>query len=483
MLHDCEQLCSASPTPDRRVPYGYAGAAHRRDSDAVGGDSDSPVEYMIVSQTPERPPHEIDEPDPHRDNMLAPSPGSGGHGCDVRPSRQPGPRHPRLEMQSSSPDRDPGVRPPPPQPRSNHYIPERRGWGAPSSHHAGRIPHPAPRRQGRRGTSDTSDEDDRGGYHGYHGYHHGSGGQRSGRDPPGRGMYTTRRQPLALDKFDGVSREWEDYQEHLGQVAGWNGWTEAETVMQLGAALRPPASTVMRDLAPSQKQNLSLLTQALSSRFAPQGRQVAYRTDYYNRVQIKGESVDDFGRALKYLYRKAFPLKDIEGDEYELVERYSQGLWYENVQEDVRRAKCHTLDEAITTAIEGQSIAKAIRSRKSRLAAAILPTGAPDDGTPAPTAAPLSATATSEGQMKALIASAIKAEMQRQSREDAERRRQRRADATCYLCQRKGHFRAECKSRPAEQSPPWRGRRPPTGNDDRRRAPAPPPSPPQPQLN
>ena len=88
------KLRSASPAPDRRVPYGYAGAAHRRDSDAVGGDSDSPVEYMIVSQTPEQPPHEIDEPDPHSDNMLAPSPRAGGHSCDVRPSRQPGPRHP-----------------------------------------------------------------------------------------------------------------------------------------------------------------------------------------------------------------------------------------------------------------------------------------------------------------------------------------------------------------------------------------------------
>ena len=76
------KLRSASPTPDRRVPYGYAGAAHRRDSDAVGGDSDSPVEYMIVSQTPEWPPHEIDEPDPHSDNMLAPSPRAGGHSCD-----------------------------------------------------------------------------------------------------------------------------------------------------------------------------------------------------------------------------------------------------------------------------------------------------------------------------------------------------------------------------------------------------------------
>ena len=83
------ELRSASPTPDRRVPYGYAGVAHRRDSDAVGVDSDSPVEYMVVSQTPERPPHEIDEPDPQSDNMLAPSPRAGGHSCDVQPSRQP----------------------------------------------------------------------------------------------------------------------------------------------------------------------------------------------------------------------------------------------------------------------------------------------------------------------------------------------------------------------------------------------------------
>ena len=72
--------------------------------------------------------------------------------------------------------------------------------------------------------------------------------------------------------------------------------------MQLAAALRPPASAVMQDLRPSQKQHVQTIMQVLSSRFAPQGRQIAYRTDYYNRVQIKGESVDDFGRALKDLH-------------------------------------------------------------------------------------------------------------------------------------------------------------------------------------
>ena len=268
------KLRSASPTPDRRVPYGYAGAAHRWDSDAVGMDSDSPVEYIVVSQTPKQPrhqPHEIDEPEPHSDNMLAPSPKTKSHGCDVWPSRQPGPRHTPPEMQSSSPDRNPSIYPPGqttiyqrgsptrltatgapssprgplplshehplsrehppihehPHPREGHpRVPPPRTFRTPRSvprpetppsHRAGRIPHPAPRRRDRGDTSDTSDED---GHGGCHGYHHGSRGQRSRRDPPGRGMYTTRRQPLALDKFDGVSREWEDYRECEAQMSG-----------------------------------------------------------------------------------------------------------------------------------------------------------------------------------------------------------------------------------------------------------------------
>ena len=135
-------------------------------------------------------------------------------------------------------------------------------------------------------------------------------------------------------------------------MAGWNQWGESEAAMQLAAALRPPASAVMQDLRPYQKQHVQSIIQVLSSRFAPQGRQIAYRTDYYNRVQIKGESVDDFGRALKDLHRRAFPSKGLEGDDSELIERYAQGLWDEDVQRDVRRAKCSTLEACITVAIE-----------------------------------------------------------------------------------------------------------------------------------
>ena len=135
-------------------------------------------------------------------------------------------------------------------------------------------------------------------------------------------------------------------------MAGWNQWSESEAAMQLAAALHPPASTVMQDLCPSQKQHVQSIMQVLSSRFAPQGRQIAYRTDYYNRVQIKGESdIDDFGRALKDLHRRAFPSKGLE-----LIERYAQGLWDEDVQRNVRRAKCSTLEACITVAIESQSI-------------------------------------------------------------------------------------------------------------------------------
>ena len=315
---------------------------------------------------------------------------------------------------------------------------------------------------------------------------HGSTGHRPRigmhRGPPRNIRPPTRRQPLNLDKFDGTSRDWTDYQEHFDQVAGWNQWSESEAAMQLAAALRPPASAVMQDLRPYQKQHVQSIMQVLSSRFAPQGRQIAYRTDYYNRVQIKGESVDDFGRALKDLHRRAFPSKGLEGDDSELIERYAQGLWDEDVQRDVRRAKCSTLEACITVAIESQSIAKAIRGRRSRLAAAVVP----GDAGATPAAPPSRQTVNppngareagiTPADLKKLITDTFRAEMAKLETGG----RTGRADVVCFYCQRRGHYQSDCRQRQAGRPPAGReGRAPPQGpSRERQSAPLPPATPP-----
>ena len=89
--------------------------------------------------------------------------------------------------------------------------------------------------------------------------------------------------PLATGKpklhptpFDG-SCPWDDYKAQFELVAELNGWDDSTKALYLATNLRGPAQTLLGDLDPHQRKDLTALTEALEARFGSASQNELYK--------------------------------------------------------------------------------------------------------------------------------------------------------------------------------------------------------------
>jgi hypothetical protein len=156
----------------------------------------------------------------------------------------------------------------------------------------------------------------------------------------------TNRKQKEPDKFDGKSGDWVDFCAHFETVANWNGWNHQEKASQLTMCLRGTAQRLIGDLAAEQLCDYDRLKSVLTQRFAPAERITAYRCEFRVRKRERGESVTDYGYALRRLAMRAFPRIAWEAREDIVVDQYINGL---GTLEFVHPSN---LDSAISAAVE-----------------------------------------------------------------------------------------------------------------------------------
>ena len=161
----------------------------------------------------------------------------------------------------------------------------------------------------------------------------------------------TKRSSMKVDQYNGQA-DLLDYLQHFERVSKWNGWSADDKAMQLAMALSGDARMVLTDLPAYVASDFNMLVKALRQRFCPEGHETAYKAEFRRRTRKTGETVREYGYALRRLAARAFPFIPQDAREEWILDQFLAGLSDTEEKRHVQFAHPHTVEEAITLADE-----------------------------------------------------------------------------------------------------------------------------------
>ena len=138
-----------------------------------------------------------------------------------------------------------------------------------------------------------------------------------------------------VDSFTGEDPEirLEDWLPALQRASEWNGWSNADQLLQLAGHLRGRALQEWNLLEKSDKSSYNKAIDALRARLDPGSKALAAQ-DFRHSSQGKEESVADFVRRLEKLYQLAYGGDDLKA---ETKDALLYGQLYEGLRMDIMR--------------------------------------------------------------------------------------------------------------------------------------------------
>ena len=131
---------------------------------------------------------------------------------------------------------------------------------------------------------------------------------------------------VKLPPFTG-KESWNVWLNRFNDVAQLKGWTNQEKLAEVLPRLQGIAGEFVYDQLPAAtRQNYGLLIEELNTRFQMVETPKSYSAKFNNRTQKPGESVTEFAADLKKLYYKAFPNRDRETRNQDLLRKFLDGL-------------------------------------------------------------------------------------------------------------------------------------------------------------
>ncbi|XP_057338470.1 protein PFC0760c-like [Microplitis mediator] len=154
------------------------------------------------------------------------------------------------------------------------------------------------------------------------------------------------------------------YLKHFEIVSNHNGWTEQIKASYLGASLRGKAQTILDKLSSDELNNYDKIKEILISRFGERKFSYVYLNELQNKKQKFNESLDSFAETIDKLSRLAYP--DLTDDmiERQSSQQFISGLLDKKLRYSLRSEKIFTLNKALETALELESISKLIDSEE-----------------------------------------------------------------------------------------------------------------------
>lgn len=217
--------------------------------------------------------------------------------------------------------------------------------------------------------------------------------------------------------YDGRT-PWEDYRRQFEVVATVNGWSGSERASMLTSMLRDRALAVLQNVPPEKQWDYDHLASVLSLRFGSAHRTGLHRASLRNRTQRLSEDLTEFAYEVERLAKLSFPDCPAEVQDQMALMHFLDGVSDAEVQKMLRYAAPKTLQEALTRALEIESVARLTRPGK---------------------------------KVRELTADVAEGEARRTTVEPrpAEGWRPRGGRARCWRCGDPGHFLPAC-DRPAE---------------------------------
>ena len=164
--------------------------------------------------------------------------------------------------------------------------------------------------------------------------------------------------------FSGTGNDtWHDFKKYFGNLAVLNNWSKEQSRRTLLCSLRGQAETFAYGLPVSIQSDCDSLFFRMEQRFGIMNMKDSYIADARLRRKKKDESYREFGQAIEDLYRKAYP------DNVEIVEEQAIITFLDNCHEStdfrlaVKRTRPKTLHEAVTSAVQEESLQLTERER------------------------------------------------------------------------------------------------------------------------
>ena len=143
-----------------------------------------------------------------------------------------------------------------------------------------------------------------------------------------------------LPPFTGENETWQVWFNRFTDVAGRKGWSKAQKLDELLPRLQGPAGDfVYGQLPRSTREHFKELARELEYRFRKIETEATFRTKFNNRKQKMGESAEAFSSELKRLYDKAYPRRDKQTRQEDLLRRFLEGLAEEKISQTVEYVK------------------------------------------------------------------------------------------------------------------------------------------------
>ena len=159
--------------------------------------------------------------------------------------------------------------------------------------------------------------------------------------------------------YDGKT-SWSNYLRQFNAAAIANGWDEEEKATSLIISLRGDALDILQSI-PEDKQDFKYLCENLERRFGDKYMPPLFRTQFRNRRQSSGESLQQYSADIFRLTRLAFPTVPEDALECLAVDAFADGIRDAELQQMLKLAKPATLNEALAKALDFEAVKSSTR--------------------------------------------------------------------------------------------------------------------------
>lgn len=100
---------------------------------------------------------------------------------------------------------------------------------------------------------------------------------------------------------------WDEFLQYFENIAELNSWQPERARKVLLSTLRGQAESYANVMPIAVQKDYEQLKEKLNQRFGHSAMKERYLADAKLRRILPGESLRDFGQAIEYIYRRAFP--------------------------------------------------------------------------------------------------------------------------------------------------------------------------------
>jgi hypothetical protein len=156
------------------------------------------------------------------------------------------------------------------------------------------------------------------------------------------------RHNVKLPVFNG-REQWKIWFNRFQEVANRQGWSEDERLDELLPRLQGAPGEFVYDQLPSRvRRDYNSLVKELDSRYRVVETSKTFAAKLSHRGQKPGETIEEYAAELKHLYDKAYPNRDPETRQEDLLRKFLDGLLDDRARFHVEYVKePETIDEAI----------------------------------------------------------------------------------------------------------------------------------------